>query len=103
MAREMLIFQGIPVEGIENMDISDARIADMAGNAFCTASCLPIQLLCMFLLSWVSRREHAGDISSGGSPPSSGIWNRRQRSSDEIGPDWGAALLPKRLRRTAST
>ena len=41
--------------------VSDAQLYDMAGNAFCTLSCMPAQMIAMLCLAWLSQDEDEVD------------------------------------------
>lgn len=56
-AIEAMAFQGLWLLASIHAEWTERHVQDLAGNAFCTASCLPCQLLVVVLMAWLTRRE----------------------------------------------
>lgn len=101
---EAMALQGIHVPGAGALPFTDAQWYDLAGNAFCLASCLPVQMIGVLVFACLRARleervRRANDfphqlLEEGREQPSC----KRQRSDSEDALDWSMPLARSRRR-----
>jgi hypothetical protein len=95
-ARDKFQLQGMWISDWSKVShLSESQLSDMAGNAWCIASCLPMQLLAMMAVAHLQQRASRSLIVA---PSTNVVSGCALDEDDDLEVDWSLAARPHHKR-----